>query len=138
MERGTISGRTYIIMHLTNCQVKKSLTSDLRYDAVGSSSLREELFNTFMKGNFLDVSSSKIGPVPAETTSLSKEERKERAVKEREQKIKAELNRVEMNIERSRKGINHEEGERDYKCAILVSSMVARFVALTYKCVLSY
>jgi hypothetical protein len=80
--------------------------------------LREELFNAFMKGNVQDIPSNKTGPVTTETISLSKEERKERAVREREQKVKDELSRVEMNIERSRTGINQEEGERDYKCVI--------------------
>lgn len=39
-------------------------------------------------------------------------------MREREQKVKAELSRIEMSIERSRVGINQEEGERDYKCAL--------------------
>ncbi len=71
-----------------------------------------------MKGN-IDSSSSNVGKneaLPSGAAVLSKQERKERAVKEREQKVKAELSRVEINIEKSRMGINKEEGERDYKC----------------------
>lgn len=72
-----------------------------------------------MKGN-VDASSSTggEGALSGGATTLSKQERKERAVKEREQKVKAELSRVEMNIEKSRMGINKEEGERDYKCVV--------------------
>lgn len=100
-------------------QVKKNLTHDPRYDAVGSSSLREELFNTFLKGNIQMVPLPSKGEVaPSETTASTRQEKKERAVRDREQKVKAEFSRVERNIEQSRMGINQEEGEREYKCAV--------------------
>ncbi|KXN90242.1 Endoplasmin [Leucoagaricus sp. SymC.cos] len=100
-------------------EVKKNLIKDPRYDAVGSSSLREELFNVFMKGSAHPMLSSQAEAIPAETVVLSKDERKERAVRERERKVKAELSRVELNIERSRTGINQEEGERDYRSMLV-------------------
>jgi len=56
--------------------------------------------------------------MPSEPAALTKEERRERAVREREEKVKAERSRIEMNIERSRVGINQEEGERVYKCGL--------------------
>ena len=46
-----------------------------------------------------------------------RQDRKERAVKEREDKIKAERGRVEADIGRSRQGIDKEEGEREFRCA---------------------
>ena len=109
---------------MSRYKVKKSssLYKDPRYDAVGSSSLREELFNTYMK----TLSTAKQ-QAPAESKEdsdtmvvekESKEARRQRALKEREQKVKAEQGRVSMNIEKSRQGMNQEEGERMFKCVL--------------------
>lgn len=46
-----------------------------------------------------------------------RQERRNRAVKERENKIKDERSRLEAEIERSKSGINKEEGERSFMCA---------------------
>ncbi|KAF7776168.1 hypothetical protein Agabi119p4_4561 [Agaricus bisporus var. burnettii] len=97
-------------------EVKNYLAHDPRYDAIGSSSLREELFNTFLKGDTAKLClGDKDETVSAQATVFTKKEKKERAVREREQKIKAELSLVEKNIEQSRMDINQEEGEREYK-----------------------
>lgn len=96
--------------------MKNYLAHDPRYDAIGSSSLREELFNTFLKGDTAKLClGDKDETVTAQATVFTKKEKKERAVREREQKIKAELSLVEKNIEQSRMDINQEEGEREYK-----------------------
>ena len=110
--------------------MKKSITNDHRYDAVGSSSLREELFNTFLKAqqspskeSLEDVGSSQTdqGEVdPAEKERLRKE-RKERAVREREERVKTERNKLEAQIDRTRTGLNKEEGEREFRCAPYLS-----------------
>lgn len=63
--------------------------------------------------------------VSAQAEALSKKERKERAVREREQKVKAELTLVEKNIEQSRMGINQEEGEREFRCALYFETLLA-------------
>lgn len=103
-------------------EVKKEISADPRYDAVGSSSLREELFNTF-----LNSQSKKTAPDPSDkpvedTTSVEgvdetqkRKDRKAQAVKEREEKIKAERDRVQANIEKSRVGLNKEEGELQFR-----------------------
>jgi hypothetical protein len=102
------------------------LAHDPRYDAVGSSSLREELFSTFLKGDNLSSSpTDKDDVASAQATALSKKEKKERAVREREQRVKAELTLVEKNIEQSRMGINREEGEREYRCALCFKTISA-------------
>ena len=44
-------------------------------------------------------------------------ERQGRAVKEREEKIKAERGRVEADITKSRMGLNKEESELQFRCA---------------------
>ncbi|KAH7914371.1 Hsp90 protein-domain-containing protein [Hygrophoropsis aurantiaca] len=106
--------------------IKRNLSHDPRYDAVGSSSLREELFSTFLKAR---VSSSnhhatneaaKATNLEFETTDPSelerrRKEKKERAIKEREDRVKAEKGRLEAEIGRSRIGLNKEEGEREFR-----------------------
>ncbi|KAI0068699.1 HSP90-domain-containing protein [Artomyces pyxidatus] len=103
--------------------VKRGITTDPRYDAVGSSSLREELFNAFLKAQSsresadpVASSSSDKPPVEDEAEKAKKrQERKEQAVKEREEKIKAERNRVDAEINKSRMGLNREEGELEFR-----------------------
>ncbi|KAJ7129695.1 Hsp90 protein-domain-containing protein [Mycena epipterygia] len=108
-------------------EVKRTLTDDPRYEAVGSSSLREELFNTFLKGNSMGASTSKAETV-AETGEVihaeeetyeeqqkRREERARQAVKEREGKVRADLSRVEAEIGRSRQLGDKEEGEMLFK-----------------------
>ena len=101
-------------------QAKRSINSrDPRYDAVGSSSLREELFKTFKKAQLGDVemkdsSATEEMDKPSMPTE-SASERKARALKEREDKVKAERSRMEASIDRSRNELNKEEDERDFK-----------------------
>ena len=47
-----------------------------------------------------------------------RQERRNKAVKEREDKIKDERRRLDAEIERSKSGINKEEGERIFMCVI--------------------
>lgn len=107
-------------------QIKKNLTADRRYDAVGSSSLREELFNTYIKAG---ASEEGLRPQSADSTAQPtagedeeererrRKERKERAVKEREEKVRAERTKVEAEIDRSKLGLTKEEGELEFRCA---------------------
>ena len=108
-------------------QAKKNLNKDPRYVAIGSSSFREELFNTFIKGKtprtasdqyFADISpKTAAGAKDAKGESTSRQERREIAVKEREEKINIERRRLDADIERSKQGIDKEEGERIFMCA---------------------
>ncbi|KAI0952204.1 hypothetical protein AcW1_004367 [Taiwanofungus camphoratus] len=112
--------------------VKGQISNDPRYDAVGSSSLREELFNTFLKARgsseILDSESKgkgngthdenlngEAGQSGEEEREHKRRERKERAVKEREERVKAERSKVEADIDRSRIGLNKEEGELEFR-----------------------
>ena len=107
---------------------KRKITSDPRYEAVGSSSLREELFDTFLKVNvggsstlrpYASTSHSpeKKAEEDPEEAERKKKEKRERALREREQKVKADMSKVEAQIGRSRAGLNKEEDERDFRCA---------------------
>ncbi|KAI0254742.1 Hsp90 protein-domain-containing protein [Lactifluus subvellereus] len=103
-------------------EVKKTISDDPRYDAVGSSSLREELFNTFLTAQSnqavpdqsqkqgVDVSS-----VEQVDETQKRKDRKAQAVKDREEKIRAERERVQANMEKARIGLNREEGELQFR-----------------------
>ncbi|KAF5321365.1 hypothetical protein D9619_001107 [Psilocybe cf. subviscida] len=98
-------------------KARRPVYKDPRYDAVGSSSLREELFNTFLKGkaSITAKDTSEEAPGNEETDKdepSDRQERRAKAVKEREEKIHAERRRLDADIERSKKGIDQEEGER--------------------------
>lgn len=108
--------------------LKRKISSDPRYEAVGSSSLREDLFNTFLKANASGPSTShpaasgsqspeKQTEEDPEEVERKKREKRERALREREQKVKADLSKIGVQIERSRVGLNKEEDERDFRCA---------------------
>lgn len=98
--------------------------NDPRYDAVGSSTLREELFHAFLKArgssddrdrrDKVDESHSSATADEADT-SRKQQGKKERALKEREEQVRAQLGRTEAEIGRSRLGLNKEEGERVFR-----------------------
>ncbi|CAK5275651.1 unnamed protein product [Mycena citricolor] len=103
---------------------KRGLAKDPRYDAVGSSSLREELYDTFMKGNALSSASGskaieKEEDKPEEETyeeqQRKRKERASQALKDRESKVKADMERVDAQIGRSRQISDKEEGELLFK-----------------------
>ena len=121
-------------------QVKHTVSRDPRYDAVGSSTLREELFNTFLKARGSVASSETNNPTGNQETGTDnvkpiadadkereRQQRRERAVKEREQKVKADRSQVEASIDRSRMDLTKEEGELTFRCAMyfcLVCEMI--------------
>ncbi|WVQ67803.1 uncharacterized protein L199_006008 [Kwoniella botswanensis] len=93
--------------------VKKHIYRDPRYDAVGSSSLREELFNNHIKN--LASSSSTNGS--EKKLSKAEEAAKRRAkaeasLRERENKIKAEKEKIEFENHKSRVGAGKQDAER--------------------------
>ncbi|TRM67559.1 hypothetical protein BD626DRAFT_479148 [Schizophyllum amplum] len=110
--------------------IKRNLYDDPRYDTVGSSSLREELFNTFKKSRTAaaaepgeyekeeeDVQMEEA--VDEEELARRKKDKKERAVREREEKVRADRQRTEANIARSRQGLTQEKGETQFKVLLV-------------------
>lgn len=92
--------------------VKKSIASDPRYDAVGSSSLRSELFDTFVKKL---ASSSTVAETPEQAAERKLKERKakeEASLRERQARVQQEQERVTQEANKSRAGASREEGER--------------------------
>lgn len=102
-------------------QVKRSIdTKDPRYDAVGSSSLREELFNVYIK----TLSQAQV-PEVSEHESQSKNDgrkdgtdRKQRALQEREEKVRREREGIDRQLDRTRGVLGREEGELEFGCAL--------------------
>lgn len=103
--------------------MKRKVSHDARYDAVGSSSLREELFQTFLKAH--GSSSSYSAPAPgkdetgktditSEDSERRRREKKEQALKDREEEVRAERSRMDAEIGRSKMSLNTEEGKREF------------------------
>ena len=121
-------------------EVKRGLDKDPRYDAVGSSSLREELFNTYLRTlaggasaatTQMSASTTNIDtgtPRPATDDSGPKRldrEKKEKAVREREEKVRRERERLDAENARSRKELSREEDELQFMCAIIFNHCVS-------------
>ncbi|EIW70763.1 hypothetical protein TREMEDRAFT_61270 [Tremella mesenterica DSM 1558] len=93
--------------------VKKSLVSDKRYDAVGSSSLREELFDNYRKT--LETRAEPETPEQAAERKLKERKaREEASLREREARVRGEKIRVDQEMNKSRIGAGREEGEREF------------------------
>ncbi|ORY32528.1 hypothetical protein BCR39DRAFT_375721 [Naematelia encephala] len=93
-------------------EVKRNLHSDARYDAVGSSSLREELFNTYVK-NLASTSGKTETPEEAAERKLKERKAKEEAsLRERQAKVQQHQQQVSKEVGKSRAGAGREEGER--------------------------
>ena len=109
-------------------QVKRGLDKDPRYDAVGSSSLREELFNTYVKTLSKTEATSPVRTAEdgknkydedseKKDDDAARKDRKQRAVREREAKVREERGRLEAEVARSRGALSREEGERQFRYA---------------------
>ncbi|EJD07772.1 uncharacterized protein FOMMEDRAFT_16371 [Fomitiporia mediterranea MF3/22] len=112
--------KTHISQTSSWKDVKRGLDKDPRYDAVGSSSLREELFNTYKK-SLSGEAQLTVGPSKSDTSNGNEadqkrkdRERKERAIKEREEQVRRERGRVETEMNRSRKALSREESELEF------------------------
>ncbi|KAN0097613.1 Hsp90 domain containing protein [Tylopilus felleus] len=104
--------------------IKHKLSDDPRYDAVGSSTLREELFNAFLKARGPSDSKSHQDEIdkprsrtPTDETENDRKhhEKRQRALKEREERVRVQRGRTEAEIGRSRSGLTKEEGERVFR-----------------------
>lgn len=123
-------------------QVKRKFNpKDPRYDAVGSSSLREELFVTYVK--------TAGGAIPGETSSQADQvenlpqneqegsdaeatrrkqraDRAERSLREREDKVRRERVGLERELGRTRGTVGREEGEREFMSVLSFENCGAR------------
>lgn len=102
-------------------QVKRSMTSDPRYDAVGSSSLRAELFQRHVKSLGSQAESART-ETPEEVAARKSRERKEKAqasLRERQQQVQGEKMRLERDVQKSKLGAGREDGEREFGSLLL-------------------
>ena len=109
-------------LYLSLMQVKKtrSVVKDPRYDAVGSSTLREELFGTFLKALCSNVPppNDTSAPAPAGTPPQlniieDRRSRAERALQERKEQARAERDRVQKGVEKNKAVFGTAEAEQD-------------------------
>jgi hypothetical protein len=101
-------------------QAKKGISNDPRYEAVGSSSRREELFHTYMKemsGKAPEQHPQFADKGSTATIDTQPADRRTRAIREREEKVRAMRQTLTGEIEQSKIGIDIEEGERSFSCA---------------------
>ena len=97
--------------------VKKDMVSDPRYDAVGSSSLRAELYQKYIKTLGENVSSSQQNDTPEEAARRRAKEKKDKAeasLRARQQEVERERRQMENELQRSRYGAGREEAEREF------------------------
>jgi hypothetical protein len=102
--------------------VKKAFQNDPRYDEVGSSSLREELYDTFSKARSHEDNITSGASVSRNdeqhgqlTTEEERKKRREKAVREREERVRNEKERVEKENLKSRVGLSLAETELAFK-----------------------
>lgn len=93
-------------------QAKKGINHDPRYDAVGSSSLREELFNKYL--TTLEDAPPESMETAAERKIRERKEKQKASLREREQAVRDQQAKVSDDVVKSRKDAGREEGERLY------------------------
>lgn len=94
--------------------VKRRISSDVRYDAVGSSSLRAELFDNYLKKLGSEPAAPETAEEAAERKLRERKERQAASLREREGKVRAEQAQVSEAVDKSRAGAGREEAERLY------------------------
>ncbi|GAA5905251.1 hypothetical protein JCM8208_000327, partial [Rhodotorula glutinis] len=97
-------------------QVKKRHTSDPRYSAVTSSSLREQLFGKHLAA-LLSGAVRPAASTSAQAASAPKEDKSARAaasLREREERVRADKARAERSANVARGALGKEEAEREF------------------------
>ena len=79
--------------------------------------MKGRISQSFVDQSIVD-NSNQIVVDDVKDAASDRQERRNKAVKEREDKIKDERRRLDAEIERSKSGINKEEGERSFMCVI--------------------
>lgn len=108
-------------LHHWSIQVKRLLLEDPRYDAVGSSSLREELFNTFLNalasGSLPSTSAASVpkqaSPDALIGTKSDRKTRTEKALRNREERANQDRERIQKDVGRSKAALTTAESETE-------------------------
>jgi hypothetical protein len=95
--------------------------------------LREELYHSFLKARGeetsrspSDIQQASFAGAPEGEDKISRQARKERAVKEREAQVKVVREKLEADIDRSKLGLSREEGDSAFRSAPLSREQVSR------------
>lgn len=94
--------------------VKKNVQHDARYDAVGSSSLRAELFATYTKKLAAGEGKSETPEEAAVRRAREKKERQEASLRQRAGAVRAHQDRVGEEASKARRNAGREDAERQY------------------------
>lgn len=92
-------------------EVKKGISGDARYDAVGSSSLRAELFANFIK-RIDEVVKDETPEQAAERKAKERKEKQAASLQARASTVRDQQAKVSEDVDKSRAGAGKEEGER--------------------------
>lgn len=93
--------------------VKRKITNDPRYDAVGSSSLRAELFETYV-GKLATENTNESPEEAAERKLRERKERQAASLRERQGQVAQQQAQVSEAVDKSRASAGREEAERLY------------------------
>ena len=93
-------------------EVKRGILSDPRYDAVGSSSLREELFAGFISKLSSTSALTESAEDAAERKLSERKIREEASLRDRQAKVNEVQQQVTKDMSKSRAGAGREEAER--------------------------
>ena len=95
-------------------EIKRGISNDARYDAVGSSSLREELFAGYIR-KLASTSAAQQSESTEEAAERKRQERKEKeeaSLRERQARVSEVQQQVTKDMSKSRAGAGREEAER--------------------------
>jgi acetate kinase len=90
------------------------MVDDPRYDAVGSSSLREQLFRSYIEQLLTGPQAEASGEDEAARKAREKKEKAAASLKQRERQVQEAKMQANRELHRSRIGAGREEGEREF------------------------
>ena len=93
-------------------EVKRGISTDPRYDAIGSSSLREEYFAGYIRKLASTSAQAESAEDAAERRLKEKKAREEASLRQRQAKIVEVQHQVTKDMSKSRAGAGREEAER--------------------------
>lgn len=106
-------------------------TKDPRYDAVGSASVREALFNIYVKTltqtrPHSPQMSDKESRSQTASGSTYEKDRKQRALREREEKVRREREGIERQLDQTRDVLGREAEELEFGCDMCFLSFTSK------------
>lgn len=100
--------------------LRDQLKGEQRYEAVGSSSLREEIWTRWSHKVRDDVAAAAAtGPADEERKARERKERQEASLRAREEQVRRDKDAIARDAGRSRLNLGREESEREYRTLLV-------------------